>query len=66
MIGTVKWFNAKKGFGFITADAGGEYFAHHTAIDARGFRELKAGQRVSFTGTSTSKGLKALNIQVTA
>ena len=47
--GTVKWFNAEKGFGFITPDGGGaDVFVHHSAIQTRGFRTLEENQRVNF------------------
>jgi len=45
--GTVKWFNEKKGFGFIQQDGGGDLFVHYTAIKAAGFRSLQEGQRSS-------------------
>ena len=64
-IGTVKWFNDSKGFGFITPDGGGEdLFAHFSAINMAGFKTLKEGQRVSFEITAGNKGKKqASNIQ---
>ena len=46
--GTVKWFNDKKGFGFIQRDEGGDIFVHHTAITMPGFRTLNEGERVVF------------------
>ncbi|MGW2994349.1 cold-shock protein [Streptomyces sp. NPDC001193] len=53
--GTVKWFNAEKGFGFITQDGGGpDVFAHHSAINSSGFRELQEGQAVTFDVTPGS------------
>lgn len=59
-VGTVKWFNASKGFGFITPDDGGEdLFVHQTQIQAQGYRELTEGQRVSFEITKGQKGLQA-------
>ena len=48
MTGTVKWFNARRGFGFITADDGKDYFVHHSDIKMDGFRKLKNGAKVSF------------------
>jgi len=58
--GTVKWFNADKGFGFISQDGGGpDVFVHHTAIDATGFRELREDQRVEFNVVQGAKGPQA-------
>ena len=63
-VGTVKWFNADKGFGFITQDGGGEdVFCHHTAIQADGFRTLSEGQKVEFDVTRGPKGLQAQNVR---
>lgn len=63
-IGTVKWFNDSKGFGFITPEAGGEdLFAHFSAIQGQGFKTLKEGQRVSFDITAGPKGQQASNIR---
>lgn len=64
MTGSVKWFDAKKGFGFITADGGqGEYFAHYSEIDSKGYKQLAEGERVEFTHSAGPKGLKALKIR---
>jgi CspA family cold shock protein len=61
--GTVKWFNAEKGFGFIQQDGGGpDVFAHYSNIQTQGFRELQEGQRVSFDVTQGQKGPQAENI----
>jgi CspA family cold shock protein len=61
--GTVKWFNAEKGFGFIEQDGGGaDVFAHYSNIAAQGFRELLEGQKVSFDIAQGQKGPTAENI----
>jgi CspA family cold shock protein len=60
--GTVKWFNADKGFGFICNDAGGDVFVHHTAIIGEGYRSLDEGQKVSFDVTQGQKGPQASNV----
>ncbi len=58
--GTVKWFNAEKGFGFIAPDGDGpDVFVHYSAIDAGGFRSLDEGQRVEFEVTQGQKGPQA-------
>ena len=63
--GTVKWFNAEKGFGFIEQDGGGpDVFAHYSNIAAQGFRELLEGQKVSFDIAQGQKGPTAENIVV--
>jgi CspA family cold shock protein len=62
IIGTVKWFNASKGFGFITRDGGEDVFVHHSAIQGEGYRTLEEGQRVEFDVESGPKGLKASNV----
>jgi CspA family cold shock protein len=61
--GTVKWFNAEKGFGFITPDGGGaDLFVHHTAIQGSGFKSLDENQRVSFDTGQGQKGPQATNV----
>jgi CspA family cold shock protein len=62
--GTVKWFNADKGFGFITPDDGGaDVFAHFSAISSSGYRSLDENQKVTFEVTQGPKGPQAVNIQ---
>jgi CspA family cold shock protein len=61
--GSVKWFNAAKGYGFITPDEGGaELFVHHSQIQMNGYRQLEEGQRVAFEVTEGQKGLQASNV----
>ena len=62
--GKVKWFNEKKGFGFIEQDGGKDLFVHHTAITGEGFKTLSEGQRVRFEVEETSKGPKAKDVQI--
>jgi len=65
LTGTVKWFNAGKGFGFIARDNGNDVFVHFTAIaDTGGYRELQEGQRVEFSIEDSPKGPKAANVRV--
>jgi len=61
-IGTVKWFNDAKGFGFISRENGPDVFVHFRAISGSGFRTLQEGQRVSFDVTQGPKGLQAENV----
>jgi len=62
--GTVKWFNAGKGYGFISREGGEDVFVHHSAILAEGFRELQEGQRVEFTVAQGPKGLQAASVTI--
>ena len=62
--GKVKWFNEKKGFGFIEQDNGPDLFVHHTAITGEGFKTLSEGQKVRFEVEETSKGPNAKNVQI--
>ncbi len=68
--GTVKWFNAQKGYGFITNDAdNSEVFVHFSAINAEGFKSLEEGQKVSFdteTDPANSSKVRAVNVSVVA
>lgn len=60
--GTVKWFNAAKGFGFITRENGDDVFVHFRSIQGKGHRSLGEGQRVIFSVTEGDKGLQAVNV----
>ena len=62
-IGTVKWFNDAKGFGFISRESGADVFVHFRAITGSGFRSLKEGQKVSFKVVEGQKGLQAEEVQ---
>ncbi|EOI54198.1 MULTISPECIES: cold-shock protein [Enterococcus] len=61
--GTVKWFNADKGFGFITGEDGNDVFAHFSAIQGDGFKTLEEGQAVTFDVEEGQRGPQAANIQ---
>jgi cold shock protein len=60
--GTVKWFNAEKGYGFITRDSGGDVFVHQSAIQGQEFRTLNEGDKIEFEVARGPKGLKAENV----
>jgi cold shock protein len=62
--GTVKWFNEKKGYGFIEQEDGPDVFVHHTGINSSGFRTLNEGDRVSFEIEQGQKGPAAVNVTV--
>ena len=62
--GTVKWFNEQKGFGFITADDGKEFFVHHSGIAGDGFKTLSEGVAVEFEIEKSEKGLRAAQVSV--
>jgi CspA family cold shock protein len=64
MSGTVKWFNAEKGFGFITGDDGVDVFAHFSQIQADGYKSLEEGQEVTFDVVQGQKGPQAENINI--
>ncbi|HVA07948.1 MAG TPA: cold-shock protein [Acidimicrobiales bacterium] len=62
--GTVKWFNAEKGYGFIAPDDGtADVFAHFSAVEGSGYRELVEGQKVSFVSEQGPKGLQAKSVR---
>ena len=60
--GTVKWFNATKGYGFISQEGGEDVFVHYSAIEMEGYRKLKEGQEVEFSVEKGPKGLQAANV----
>lgn len=60
--GKVKWFNAEKGYGFITSDDGTDIFVHFTAIQGEGFKTLDENQRVTFDVTQSERGPQASNV----
>ena len=62
IIGTVKWFNGTKGYGFLARENGEDVFVHYTAIQMQGFRNLVEGQKVEFSIEKGPKGLQAVNV----
>ncbi|ACV63718.1 cold-shock DNA-binding domain protein [Desulfofarcimen acetoxidans DSM 771] len=62
MEGTVKWFNAEKGFGFIEQEGGGDIFVHFSAIQGDGFKTLDEGQKVKFEVVEGNRGPQAANV----
>jgi cold shock protein len=61
--GTVKWFNDKKGFGFLSREDGDDVFVHHTSIQGDGFKTLSEGQQVEFEVQDGPKGPQAVNVK---
>ncbi len=62
IVGTVKWFNGNKGYGFIAREGGEDVFVHYSAIQGQGYRNLDEGQKVEFTIERGPKGLQAVNV----
>jgi cold shock protein len=62
-VGTVKWFNAEKGYGFISPESGEDVFVHFSAIQAGGYRSLEEGQKVEFDIDQGQRGLQAANVR---
>jgi cold shock protein len=61
--GTVKWFNAQKGYGFIERQGGNDVFVHHSEIEGEGYRELREGEKVTFIVTQGQKGPQASQVR---
>lgn len=64
IIGTVKWFNGGKGYGFLSQEGGEDVFVHFSAIQGEGFRNLEEGQKVEFSIQKGPKGLQAADVKV--
>ena len=62
IVGTVKWFNGSKGYGFIEVEGGDDVFVHYTSIQGEGYRNLEEGQQVEFEVEDGPKGLQAANV----
>jgi len=62
IIGTVKWFNGSKGYGFLARENGEDVFVHYSAIQSDGYRNLQEGQKVEFSIEKGPKGLQAVNV----
>jgi CspA family cold shock protein len=62
IVGTVKWFNGSKGYGFLTREGGPDVFVHFSAIQGEGFKNLEEGQKVEFTVEQGPKGPQASNV----
>ena len=63
LTGKVKWFNSKKGFGFITGDNGKDYFLHYSNIEMEGYKSLNENDKIEFKVEATDKGEKAINVK---
>jgi CspA family cold shock protein len=64
LLGTVKWFNATKGYGFLAREGGEDVFVHFSAIQSTGYRSLEEGQKVEFSVEKGPKGLQAVNVSI--
>lgn len=64
IVGTVKWFNNSKGYGFLSQEGGADVFVHHTAIQGEGFHTLEEGQKVEFSIEKGPKGLQAAMVKI--
>ncbi|MFZ8764835.1 cold-shock protein [Enterococcus diestrammenae] len=64
IIGSVKWFDEVKGFGFIAGEDGHDYFVHYSEIDMPGYKKLEANQSLNFEPAETERGLNATNVSL--
>ena len=64
VVGTVKWFNGDKGYGFLAREGGPDVFVHYSAIQSEGFRNLEEGQKVEFEVEQGNKGPQATNVTI--